>query len=147
MNPEPPYCQLDTPLLEISRRFADEAMHGMLVVDDEMRLLGVITQSDLIDQQANLHLPTAIAIFDMVIPFGEKRFQKEMDCFQAIVASDIMVEDVRTVDADAKMMDVASIMSDEHIHHLPVLENGSVIGWVTKGDMIGALAKHIQRDQ
>lgn len=143
MNSEVPYCQFDTPLLEVSKRFAEESIHGVFVVDDEMRLLGVITESDLIDQQANIHVPTAIAIFDMVIPLGEQKFQQEMDRLQAMVASDIMVEDIKSVSPDTSLLDIASMMSDEHVHHLPVIEDNAVIGMVTKSDIIKQLTSQI----
>ena len=138
MNSEPPYCDLDTPIQQIASRFADENITGMLVVDEEKRLLGVITESDLLDQQRQLHLPTAIAIFDMVIPLGEARFERELERMQAMTAGDLMSVDVRTIEADADLATVASLMSDEQLHHLPVLESGQVVGLISRHDLIRA---------
>lgn len=50
MNAQPAYCDMDTPLSEIARRFADQGISGLLVVNEDRRLLGVLTESDLIDQ-------------------------------------------------------------------------------------------------
>lgn len=142
MNTNPPHCGLATPLADISRRFAEEGIGGILVVDDEQRLLGVITESDLIDQQRNLHLPTAIAVFDMVIPLGEARFEEELERMQALKAEDLMSANVTTVNAETTLAEIATIMSDQSIHFLPVLENGSVAGVISKHDVIRALAEH-----
>jgi len=141
MNSKPAYCQLDTPLAEIGRRFAEEEISGLLVIDDDKRLLGVITDSDLIDQQANLHLPTALAVFDMVIPFGEERFEEELNRMQAMTAEDLVKPSVKTVQPDTSLNDIATIMSDVRVHHLPVLEGNAVIGMISKHDVINALAQ------
>lgn len=141
MNDQPPFCSPETSLSEVARRFAEEELSGLLVVDEDKRLLGVITESDLIDQQKNLHLPTAMAVFDMVIPIGESRFEEELQRMQALVAKDLMSTDVTTVQGDADLGEIATIMSDKSIHHLPVLDNGVVVGMISKHDVIKALAK------
>lgn len=140
MNTEPPYCALDASIQDISRRFAEEKISGMLVVDGDKRLLGVITESDLIDQQAKLHLPTAMAVFDMVIPLGEEKFEQELSRMQAMMAENLMSMDVRTVDVDADLAEIASLMGEVDIHHLPVLEEGSVAGLISRREIIQALA-------
>lgn len=139
MNDQPPYCELETPLRDIAARFANENISGLIVVDDEKRLLGVITESDLIDQQARLHMPTAIAVFDMVIPLGEGRFEQELERLQAKVAEDLMATDVQTVDVNADLSEIATLMSDVQIHHLPVLDGDTVVGLISRHDVIKAL--------
>jgi len=139
MNANPPYCHLSTMVDEIARRFAVEDLTGMLVVDDDQRLLGVITENDLIDQQKNLHVPTAVALFDMVIPMGEAKFEEELTRMQAMRAEDLAQTDVTTVNVDSDLNEIASVMGDRHVHHLPVLDGGSVVGMICKHDVIKAL--------
>jgi len=140
MNPTPPHCMLDTPLEDVARRFSDEHISGILVLDDQERLQGLVTESDLIDQQAKLHLPTAIALFDMVIPLGEARFEDELARMQAMTAQDLMHADVVSIDADASLAQVAALMAEEQVHHLPVINDGFVVGMITGVDVIRALA-------
>jgi len=140
MNANPPFCDLDTPIREIARRFADEALTGLLVVDADRRLMGVITEEDLIDQQRQLHLPTAIALLDMVIPVGEGRFERELERMQALNAGDLMSRDVQTVAPDADLSTIASLMSDKEVHHLPVLDSDAVVGLISRHELIKALA-------
>jgi len=139
MDADPPYCQMDASVDEISKRFADEDVTGMLVVDEEKHLLGVITESDLIDQQKNLHLPTAVAIFDMVIPMGEAQFEEELSHMQAMTAEGLAQTDVVTIHADDDLSEIASVMGDRNIHHLPVLDGDAVVGMICKHDVIKAL--------
>jgi len=139
MDRHPAYCKLDAKVSDIAKRFAEEDLTGMLVVDDDKRLLGVITESDLIDQQKNLHVPTAVALFDMVIPMGESQFEEELTRLQAISAEDLAHKDVVTIDVTADLSEIATIMGDQHAHHLPVLDGGSVVGMIRKHDVIKAL--------
>jgi len=143
MNATPPYCEIDTPIQEIIKRFAEEDVTGMLVVDPEKRLFGIITESDLIDQQASLHLPTAMAIFDMVIPIGEGRFEEELERMQAMTAEDLMAGNVKTILPTAKLDEIAALMSESNIHHLPVVSNDTIEGLITKHELIKALAKNL----
>ncbi len=39
----------------------------MPVIENEGRLIGVVTQNDLVKQIKNLHIPTVIALFDAVL--------------------------------------------------------------------------------
>ncbi|HKJ82551.1 MAG TPA: CBS domain-containing protein [Mariprofundaceae bacterium] len=140
MNDNPPYCELDTPLSDIARRFAEGESSGLMVVDEEKRLIGVITESDLLEQQGSLHLPTVVTIFDLVIPLGEARFEEELERLQAMTASDLMSQDIKTIKPDTPLEEVATLMSDRNIHHLPVLDSDTVVGSISKHDMVKALA-------
>jgi len=145
MNDQPPFCSVETPIREIAQRFADESLTGLLVVDEEQRLMGVITEEDLIDQQRQLHMPTAIALFDMVIPLGEGRFERELQRLQALTAADLMVRDVQTVAPNTEVSAIASLMSDKDVHHLPVLDGDAVIGLISRHDLIVAMANPAQK--
>jgi len=142
MDDNPPFCTLETPIADISKRFADENISGLLVVDDDKRLLGVITEIDLIDQQRSLHVPTAVALFDMVIPMGEARFEEELARMQAMTAMDLMQKDVVTVSVDSDLGEISTIMAERHIHHLPVLDGEFVVGLIGKHDVIRALVEY-----
>ncbi len=144
MNSSPPHCHMDMSVEEVAKRFAEEDVTGMLVVDDDRLLLGVITEGDLIDQQRNLHVPTAIALFDMVIPVGEAKFEEELMNMQAMIVGDLVQADVVSVTTDVNLSEISSIMSDNHVHHLPVLDvaGDTVVGMICKHDVIKALVAH-----
>ncbi len=139
MDKHPAFCHPETQLSEVAKRFAEENLTGMLMVDEDKRLLGVISETDLIGQQKKLHLPTAIALFDMVIPMGESQFEEELSRQQAMRVEDLASTDVVTVNADADLSEIATIMSDSNIHNLPVLDGESVVGMICNHDVIKAL--------
>ena len=57
----------DFSIKELSRRFVEKKVNGMPVVENEGRLIGVVTQSDLVEQSKNLHIPAVIALFDALL--------------------------------------------------------------------------------
>ena len=143
MNPNPEHCFLDMPINAVIQRFAETGSDYILVVDEEERLCGIITESDLVDQQANLHVPTAMTIFDMILPLGEDKFEKEISRLQALTAQEIMATDLKTVSPDTTVNDIATLMSEAHIHHLPVIDGKTVEGLLSKHDLVRALASHL----
>jgi len=140
MNTDVPFCDVDTPIQSLSKRFVDESMTGILVVDDEKRLLGIVTENDLIEQQGQLHIPTAITLFDMVIPLGEDKFEQELMRMQAMVAGDLMATHIQTIDVNDDLNRIAGVMSESNMHHLPVLEDDVVVGIITSQNVMKALA-------
>ena len=141
MNKKPPYCALQTPIKEIARRFASEHLTGLLVIDEDEHIAGIITESDLLAQQGQVHIPSLMAIFDIVIPVGEERFEKEIARMQALTAVDLMSEQIVSVAPDAAMSEVVSLMIDKDAHHIPVLDEDLVVGLISKHEVICALAK------
>jgi len=142
MNPDPPHCSLGTTIQEIARRFTEEDISGMLILNDDGRLMSVVTETDLIEQQQNLHIPTAISIFDMVIPLGESRFERELERLQAMTAADLGLKLVKSVTPETGLNEIASLMMDAKVHHLPVVEGDTVVGLISKHDVIAALVKN-----
>jgi CBS domain-containing protein len=59
---------------------------------------------------------------------------------QDVLVEDVMTRDVVTVLATDSAIGVAKIMVDRGINRLPVVENQKVVGIVTRGDMIKAVA-------
>jgi len=140
MNNNPDHCFLDTPIDKIIARLAKRNSDYILVLDEEERLQGIITESDLIDQQANLHVPTAMTIFDMILPMGEDKFEQEVNRLQALTAEELMTTTLTSVSPETTLSDLASLMSEKHIHHLPVINKQSVEGILTKHDLIRAFS-------
>jgi CBS domain-containing protein len=50
--------------------------------------------------------------------------------------ADVMTSPALTVDTDAPIMSALSMMSRRRIRHLPVVEDGSMVGFVSIGDLV-----------
>jgi CBS domain-containing protein len=126
---------------ELARLFTRKHISGAVVVNKKGKLLGVVTESDLIAKEKNLHLPTVVSIFDAVIYLeSSDHFKDELQRMLASQVEDIYSRDPITIIADTNLADIATLMTEDGVHFLPVMENGHVAGVVTKREVIEALA-------
>ncbi len=131
----------ETSIQELSRIFMEKGVNGLPVVDDDGNVVGVVTQGDLIEQKKQLHIPTVIALFDWVMPLeSEKKFEADVKRMTAARVEDIYQKGAVTVEADADLTEVATLMAEEDVHTLPVVENGRLVGIIGKLDIIRGFA-------
>lgn len=58
---------------------------------------------------------------------------------ETTAAEEIMTKHVRTVDADAEIEEVMEIMDERNIIRVPVLEDGKLVGIISRTDVLKAL--------
>jgi CBS-domain-containing membrane protein len=110
------------------------------IVDDAGNLTGIVTASDLVEQDRPLHIPTVISLFDWVIPLGgEGSLKRELDKLSAQTAAELASTDVVTVNPSDSVSSAAEIMSSKKIHALPVVEGKKLVGMVSRIDIIRSM--------
>ncbi len=131
----------DTAISDVAALFHENSISGAPVIDDNDKLIGIITESDLIDQNKKLHIPTVVAIFDAVIYLESlRKFEKELKRMTASTVNDLYTKDVTSVTADTPINEIASIMAEKHFHTIPVVDGDKVIGIVGKDDIVKTMA-------
>ncbi|MBI5755685.1 MAG: CBS domain-containing protein [Nitrospirae bacterium] len=126
----------------LARLFTRHDISGAPVVDEDGKLIGVVTENDLIKMEQRLHIPTVINIFDAVIYLGSsKKFEEDIKRMAAAKVEDIYKKEVVTINEDSPLQEIATIMSEKNIHHLPVVKRGKIVGIVGKRDVVKAIAK------
>lgn len=131
----------ETSVTDLARLLATRNIGGVPVVDALGNLLGVVTESDLIDQTKRIHIPTVVAILDSLI-FLERpdKMEKDIRKFAGATVADIYSKNPLTVEEDTPLDELATIMAEKHAHTLPVLRAGQLVGVIGKGDIIRTLA-------
>lgn len=130
----------DTTIEELAHILIKHQIHGTPVVDDNGNLTAIVTENDLISKNSKLHIPTILRLFDAFIPLGTSRLEVEIKKMAAFTVNDICTRDVTTIDDETSVEDIATIMTEEKIHLLPVLKEGKLIGIVGKKDLIRGMA-------
>lgn len=132
--------QKDTTVVELANLLASHNISGTPVVDEEGRLLGVVTESDLIDQKKKVHIPTVLTILDSVIYLeNPDKMEKEMLKMAGSTVGDIFTDNPQTVDEETSLEDIATTMSEQNIHTLPVMRGDELVGIIGKKDIIKTL--------
>jgi len=130
----------ETTIEDFARLIMKQRISGAPVIDDSGRLLGVVTENDLISKNSRLHIPTILRLFDAYIPLGTSRMESDIKKMAAATVGEICTRDVTTVDEEASVEYIATVMTEKRIHSLPVLKEGMVVGIIGKKDLIKGLA-------
>ena len=132
----------DTSVDELARLFIETGVNAMPVVDGAMRLKGIVTETDLVEQDRPLHIPTVVSIFDWVLYLeSEKKFHEEVARISARKVWDICSRDVITCTPETPVPEIADLMVENQAHLIPVIENDRVVGVVARLDIIRSMGR------
>ena len=127
----------ETSIRELAEMFTVRKISSAPVVDGEGDLIGIVTETDLVEQDKNLHIPTVISLFDWVIYLESgKKFEKELNKMTGQNVGDIYTTEVETVAPTTPISEVADIMSTKKVHAIPVVEGRKVVGIIARIDLI-----------
>ena len=130
----------ETSLKELAQKFVETRHSNIPVVDDTGRLVGVISETDLIEQQQPLHIPTVMALFDGVFYLdSEKRFKEQVDRVTATTVGELCERRPVTCSPESTVREIAGLMSKHKVHLLPVMFDDRMLGVVARLDLIRAM--------
>jgi CBS-domain-containing membrane protein len=132
----------ETTIRELAEMFARHRISSAPVVDDNDNMIGIVTETDLIEQDKNLHIPTVISLFDWVIYLeSDKKFEKELKKMTGQTVGDVYTQAVEIVAQSTPISEVADIMSSRKIHAIPVVTDHKVVGIVARIDLIRTMIR------
>lgn len=130
----------DTPVDEIAHLLVAHRVSGVPVVDDENRVVGIVSESDLFLKEKGIpfsavKLPT---LFKQWV--DPSRLMEIYENAHRHTAADVMTKAVITVDANEDVVQVARIMAQRNLKRIPVLRDGKLVGIISRADLIRLLA-------
>jgi CBS-domain-containing membrane protein len=125
---------------DLAKLLAEHRIGGAPVLDKSGVLVGVVTQSDLVQRSRDLELPPALNILDLHL-FLEmpSHFKRRLEKLLGNRVKDVMTGNPITVAPDTPVNEIARLMTSKGVHTLPVLEDGKLVGIVGKLDLIRGL--------
>jgi CBS domain-containing protein len=133
-------CRDEALLVEVAEILADRDISGMPVVNGSGDLVGVISERDLahalggpmvrLAVRRRNHQPSGNPVFDM--PWDSRR------------AKDVMTSPSISVKCETRLDEVARLMRAYRVNRLPVVNEGRLVGVITRGDVLAAMA-HLER--
>jgi CBS domain-containing protein len=131
----------DTTVRELAGILAEKKISGVPVVDDGYEVVGMVSEADIIVQDAELHFPYYVPLLDSVIYLQSfKKFEDRLRKMFGSKVKEIMSTEVMTIAPDASVRDAATLMADREINRLPVVAEGKLVGIVTRHDIVRAIA-------
>jgi len=143
MDPDPVTVAPEASVEEVVAALREHELPGLPVVDSDGQLVGIVTEADMIlpDDQGDLHIPHYVNLFGGTV-FLESlaRFEGRLRKAFASSAEDMMTRDPDTVAPDTSVREAARLIHESGHNRLPVVEDGRLVGVVTRLDVLGALA-------
>jgi CBS domain-containing protein len=143
MDTDPVTVAPETSVEDVVVALRDHELPGLPVVDSEGTVWGIVTEADLVlpDEDGDLHIPHYINLFGGTV-FLEplSRFGDRLRKAFAANAADMMTRDVDTVGPDTTVREAARLIHESGHNRLPVVQDGKLVGVVTRIDVLGALA-------
>ena len=125
----------DAPIKEAAMVMVKAGISGLPVVDDDRKVVGIITEADFVTAEANRS-------------WGRQRRRLlanlfgEADTHSAKTVEDAMTADPATIDRASSVTEAARKMTDLGVKRLPVvLPDGTIEGIISRADVMGAFAR------
>ncbi|MCI5123818.1 MAG: CBS domain-containing protein [Candidatus Electrothrix sp. AR5] len=132
----------ETEVRELAQILTKNKISGVPVIDGAGKLVGVVTESDLIFQNKKVHIPTAVAILDAFFFLeSPEKMEQEMKKMAGVTVADIYAAEVISVQKDTPLEELATLMAEKNIHTLPVLDQDQLVGVIGKSDIIRTIAE------
>jgi CBS domain-containing protein len=128
-----------TPIREVARLLVEHGVSGLPVVDARGTVVGVVSEGDLLVKEqghrAVHHRPLARL-------FGESRATRAAVAkIEARTAGDAMSSPPVTIQASRPLQAAADLMVRRQVNRLPVVDDGQLVGIVTRADLVRAFVR------
>jgi len=131
----------DTPIKDLAEILWKNRISGVPVLDENNQVISVVTESDLIDQNKKVHIPTMISLLDSVIFLeSSKKTEEEIKKMSGDTVQDICSSTLVSVTEETGLDEIATLMSEKSVHTLPVVQDGKLVGVIGKSDIIRSIA-------
>ena len=143
MNKYPITVGKDEQITNVAKLMVKHNLTAIAVVDEENKLIGIVSEGDLLYKKVRPHAPHYINILGANIYYGgigeyDGQFKKLL----ATEVAEIMSTEVITAYADAEVEVTVGAMVEKHLKNLPVVDEVyHLIGMVSRHDIMKLIAE------
>ena len=117
-------------ILEAMKIIVDKQIGGMPVVDDNNKLVGFISDGDIVRYFANSY-PMFLSVYSSWVAEGNNSFEEKLQDLIKLKVSELMKSKLITITQDTSIEKACSILTENKIKKVPVVDsNGAIIGIV-----------------
>lgn len=125
---------------DVARLLLDNKISGAPVVDAAGKVIGMITEKDLMIKASELKVPFYLTLFDSIIFLDNPlRFNNQVRKYTASLVKEAMTDKVISVEETTPLSAVVEIMQWENINRVPVITGGQLVGIITRHDIMKSI--------
>ncbi len=137
MTPDVITVPPDMPATAVARLLSDRGISAVPVTDASRRVLGLVSESDLIRQFAGD--PGSNMSWFAELFSNPSRMASEYAKAHGRTASDLMTKNLVSAKPDAAISEIAQLMSKHNVRRVVVLEDGILAGVISRADLLRAV--------
>ncbi|HZP82325.1 MAG TPA: CBS domain-containing protein [Chthonomonadaceae bacterium] len=127
-----------TTVREVAELLASAHISGVPVVDLEGRVIGMVSEADLLNEDKVQAAIPRTALFG-IYPIPEETLLKAYQEGATVQAQQVMHRDVVTAEEETPISELARMMVQSEVNRIPILRDGKLVGIVTRADLLRAL--------
>lgn len=136
-------ANVDMPILEVAHLITEHHFNGVPVVDKDNKLIGLVTEYNLINEKSLLHLPTLQSVLKSLPVFSKDKgeFQEKIEEVEALKTKDVMDTTPLTLFFDDSFEDAIKLFNEHHrVNPVPVIDHDNkLVGVVSRYDLVKLL--------
>ena len=128
-------------IANVANLLINEKIGGLPVVDEENKVVGIISETDIMKKESHVDSPKMLNFLQGIIFLNDmKKFEDDLRAIAAYKVEDLMSKDIVTVNEDDTFDYVANIMISKSINRVPVVDKNNFLkGIICRYDIIKAM--------
>ncbi len=124
-------------------RLVERQVDAGPVIDADQRVVGLLSTGDLIVEESELHGPTVLSILgaSIELPSSKHRFEEDLRRMLGSTVGEVMSSEPITCGPDDTIEAAATLMHDNDVSRLPVVDGDRLVGIVSRGDILRAIVE------
>tara|TARA_R110002051_G_scaffold174171_2_gene244512 strand:+ start:623 stop:1447 length:825 start_codon:yes stop_codon:yes gene_type:complete len=131
-------ANVDVTVEEIAALMMENHISAVPILDDDGAVIGLISEGDLmrrVEGSGTAHKSWWLSLFSW-----SENTARDFITMRSHRAKDIMTQKVHVVAPETPVADIARLLEEKRIKRVPVVENGRIVGIVSRGNLMQALA-------
>jgi CBS domain-containing protein len=129
MSDQPRAIEADMPLKEAARTLVRTGLGALPVVDEHRHVIGMVSEREVIRHLLSVQAFTG----------PDARVALPASASAAKTVRDVMTRQVLCIAPEQPIAEVASLMSNKDVDRVPVVREGLLVGFLTRGDIVRKL--------
>ncbi|KAF0135093.1 MAG: hypothetical protein FD145_231 [Candidatus Saganbacteria bacterium] len=130
----------DMSVKEAARLLMDKEISGLPVVDKDNKVIGMLTEKDIISMAMPKYLEEK-DLHDFAYILDDGPFWKKAEEADKLKVKDIMRKEVLCVSESTPLPEVARLMISKKVRRIPIVTDGKLVGIIARADIVKEIAK------